>query len=136
MAANPDVLPFHKADKAVPHVNAHGHQVLPTEPNAMKFEKFIFDLLPHSNQTTVIEANRNHVFAPVKNAAKVGYHTARTSKQTISDLHRSWLQQAGVQVADDVFIEIDPSWALNPQEVAQHTKLPEAVTADTFFTSS
>jgi len=136
MAADPDVLPFHKAYKTVPHLDALGNQVQPAAPNAMKFEKFIFDLLPHSNQTTVIEAKRSHVFAPVKNHEKAGYHTAATSKQAISDLHRRWLQQAGVQVADDVLIEIDPSWALNPQEVAQHAELPKAVTADTFFTSS
>lgn len=38
-------LPFHVAYKKVPHLNTEtGEVVVPTEPNALKLEKFIFDV--------------------------------------------------------------------------------------------
>ena len=45
-----DALPFHVAHKKVPHVDESGQLVEPSEPNALKFERFIFDLLPHAEQ--------------------------------------------------------------------------------------
>ena len=39
-------LPFHIALKKVPYVDEQGCSVDPAEPNAFKFERFIFDLLP------------------------------------------------------------------------------------------
>jgi UDP-N-acetylglucosamine/UDP-N-acetylgalactosamine diphosphorylase len=39
-------LPFHRAIKKVPHLDDSGRPVRPTEPNAVKFEQFIFDALP------------------------------------------------------------------------------------------
>ena len=43
-------LPFHVARKAVPHVDPSGRKVEPSGPNAVKFERFIFDLLPEARQ--------------------------------------------------------------------------------------
>ena len=39
-------LPFHRAIKKVPYVDERGETVKPAEPNAVKFEQFIFDALP------------------------------------------------------------------------------------------
>jgi UDP-N-acetylglucosamine/UDP-N-acetylgalactosamine diphosphorylase len=36
-------LPFHRADKKVPHIDAHGNPVSPERPNGIKFESFLFD---------------------------------------------------------------------------------------------
>ena len=41
-----DALPFHLAKKQVPFLDAHGVEHTPDQPNAIKFERFIFDLLP------------------------------------------------------------------------------------------
>jgi len=38
-------LPFHRADKEVPYIDANGDRVQPEEPNAAKLEMFIFDAL-------------------------------------------------------------------------------------------
>ena len=45
-AARPDSLPLHLAFKAVPFLDAAGERVVPRAPNAIKFERFIFDLMP------------------------------------------------------------------------------------------
>ncbi len=39
-------LPFHRASKKVGYVDDSGKLVAPAEPNATKFERFVFDLLP------------------------------------------------------------------------------------------
>ncbi|MGC3967622.1 MAG: UTP--glucose-1-phosphate uridylyltransferase [Pirellulales bacterium] len=46
MTAETGGLPFHVAHKKVPYVGEAGQIVEPQQPNALKFEKFIFDLLP------------------------------------------------------------------------------------------
>ena len=38
------------------------------EPNAIKFERFIFDLLPEARHAIVVEVDEAQTFAPVKNA--------------------------------------------------------------------
>ena len=53
--------------KKVPHVNDVGAIVEPAEPNAFKFERFIFDLLPAAARAIVIETDPRQSFAPVKN---------------------------------------------------------------------
>ena len=59
-------LPFHRAHKAVPFVNADGSITKPETPNAIKFEKFIFDLLPLAKNPIVVEIDAADVFAPLK----------------------------------------------------------------------
>lgn len=61
-------LPFHMALKKVPHLDESGRAVDPAEPNAYKFERFIFDALPRAERTLVFEADRAREFNPVKNA--------------------------------------------------------------------
>ena len=39
-------LPFHRAVKKVSHIDDRGDRIKPAEPNAVKFEQFIFDALP------------------------------------------------------------------------------------------
>ena len=51
-----DALPFHRASKKVPFVDATGQNIEPAEPNATKFERFIFDLLPAAENAFVVES--------------------------------------------------------------------------------
>ena len=46
VAGEADALPFHRASKKVAFVDDSGALVEPTKPNAAKFERFIFDLMP------------------------------------------------------------------------------------------
>jgi UDP-N-acetylglucosamine/UDP-N-acetylgalactosamine diphosphorylase len=136
LAQDPTALPFHTAHKTVAHIDQLGNQIHPTEPNAIKFERFIFDSLSVSPKTTVIEADRNFVFAAVKNHAAASFNTVDTCQQAISALHRNWLIAAGVQVDMDITVEIDPYWARNAQQVGERPDLPQTIKTDIFLTSS
>src|SRR5262249_25440460 len=48
MAGAKGLLPYHKAEKSVPHVGPDGSLVSPAEKNGVKFETFVFDALPHA----------------------------------------------------------------------------------------
>ena len=109
-------LPFHVAHKKVPHLAADGTPVEPTEPNAYKFEKFIFDALPKAATALVVETDRAREFNPVKNAE--GADSPATARAALSNLARAWLRTAGATVEDDAILEIDPRFALDAQELA------------------
>ena len=136
LAQNPTALPFHPAHKTVAHIDHLGNQIDPAEPNAIKFERFIFDSLSVSPKTTVIEADRNLVFAAVKTPVSASFNTVDTCRHAISALHRNWLIAAGVQVDANITVEIDPCWARNAQQVSERSDLPPTITADIFLTSS
>ncbi|MFH5802997.1 UTP--glucose-1-phosphate uridylyltransferase [Alienimonas sp. DA493] len=104
-------LPFHVAHKKVPHLNDAGEPVEPSEPNAYKFERFIFDALPLADVAPVVETDRAREFNPVKNAE--GSDSPATAKAALTALHRGWLEAAGATVAEGTTVEILPSFALD-----------------------
>jgi UDP-N-acetylglucosamine/UDP-N-acetylgalactosamine diphosphorylase len=108
-------LPFHIAHKNVEHVDEKGDVIQPAEPNAYKFEKFIFDAMPKAQRALVMEVERAREFNPVKNAE--GDDSPATARAALAALHRGWLQAAGALVGEDVPIEIDPLFALDEAEV-------------------
>ncbi|GIX00954.1 MAG: UDP-N-acetylhexosamine pyrophosphorylase [Pirellulaceae bacterium] len=128
-----DALPFHRAHKKVSYVDAQGNRVEPTEPNAIKFERFVFDLLPLADNAIVVEADAAEVFAPVKNANGAAVDTPEQAQQAMLHLHRRWLETAGANVPSDIRVEINPLWALDADEVQQ--KLPQGIdfVADTYL---
>jgi UDP-N-acetylglucosamine/UDP-N-acetylgalactosamine diphosphorylase len=71
MASGDDALPFHRADKKIPCIDAAGNAVKPDKPNGVKFELFVFDALPFAKNPVVIETDRADDFSPVKNAEGV-----------------------------------------------------------------
>ncbi len=126
-------LPFHVARKAVPHLDASGRRIEPREPNAVKFERFIFDLLPEALQAIVVEVDEARAFAPVKNAPGEARDTPETVQQQMIALHRGWLQSAGVDVAPGVAVEISPMFAQNAEEVAAQVRPGLVVTQPRYF---
>jgi len=128
-----DALPFHRAFKNVPYIDEHGNRVQPAKPNAIKFERFIFDLLPHSENAFVVEALASEAFAPVKNANGAATDTPDHSMQAISDLHRGWLEAAGVRVAAGIRVEINPLFAIDAQELRTKCNAGMQVNADHYF---
>jgi UDP-N-acetylglucosamine/UDP-N-acetylgalactosamine diphosphorylase len=115
-------LPYHRAIKRVPHVDAEGRPVTPDEPNAVKFESFIFDALPRAERVMSVEAAREDEFSPIKNAD--GDDSPATARDDLNRLYARWLADCGVAVPCDgegapvVDIEIDPRYALDPAELA------------------
>ena len=128
-----DALPFHRAKKKVSFVDAQGVAHTPEQPNALKFERFIFDLLPWAGNTIVVEGNTAEVFAPVKNADGAATDTPTATKNALTRLHTRWLRNAGAQVKQGTPVEISPLWALDEEQVAQRMKLPCTIDQPTYL---
>ena len=69
MADSSDGLPFHYASKKVKHIDADGNRVEPAKENALKFERFVFDLMPNAKNAIVVEIDPKDGFGPLKNAS-------------------------------------------------------------------
>ncbi len=78
---NKRTLPWHLAWKSVPYVNSQGESIHPKQPNAWKFEYFIFDCLEFTEQTSVIVYPREECFSPLKNTE--GENSPATVKQAL-----------------------------------------------------
>ncbi len=124
-------LPFHRADKRVPYVALDGSRVEPEQPNAVKFEAFIFDALPLAERVVTVEAERAEDFSPIKNAT--GADSPETARRDLNRLYARWLEAAGVHVprgadGDPLYdLEIDPRLALDAEEL--QARLPAGLTA-------
>jgi len=124
MADRADALPFHSAHKQVPCVDPESDRfppprIVPAGKNAVKFERFIFDLLPAARNPVFVEIDPAEGFAPLKDAPGKGENTPEAVRRQMIAQHRRWLVQAGVEVADGVAVEISPLWALDAEEAAQ-----------------
>jgi UDP-N-acetylglucosamine/UDP-N-acetylgalactosamine diphosphorylase len=128
-----DGLPFHRAAKKVPYINAAGARVEPREPNAVKFERFIFDLLPWAAGAVVIEVDPQRSFAPLKNAPGAKKDTAEWVQAQMVALATEWLRLAGATVAEGVLVEINPLLALDAEELARKIRSGTRVTQSTYF---
>ena len=119
-------LPFHYARKKVPFVavkseglHPSGEQIKPVQENAIKFERFIFDLLPSAKNAVVIEVDPPNHYAPLKNAPGSITDSPETVKRDISAMHAAWLRQAGAVVQENTPMEISPLFADSPEAVAE-----------------
>jgi UDP-N-acetylglucosamine/UDP-N-acetylgalactosamine diphosphorylase len=98
-SASGKALPFHRAEKKIPTVDATGGPVRPDAPNGIKFELFVFDALPFARNPLVIEARREDDFSPVKNAS--GLDSPRTCREDQMRQFARWLAAAGAPVPTD-----------------------------------
>ncbi len=131
-------LPYHRALKRVRYVDEQGHRVDPVDPNAVKFEQFIFDTLPLARRSLVLETSREGEFEPLKNAE--GPSSPETVRQRLSDAAADVLERAGVAVSRRpdgsaaVPIELGPLVAADPGELAR--RVPPGTVVDAPFTLS
>lgn len=109
-------LPFHVAHKKIPFVDEHGTINKPAAPNGIKYEQFIFDLLPRASSAIVVEVQETDCFAPLKNAE--GKDSPDDVRRRMSQLYHGWLETAGVEVPADTVIEISPLAALGPDDLS------------------
>jgi UDP-N-acetylglucosamine/UDP-N-acetylgalactosamine diphosphorylase len=114
-------LPWHRAEKKVPHVDDAGKTVKPDKPNALKLEQFVFDAIPLAKNAIVYETDRAEEFSPVKNAS--GVDSPHTSRRDQIRRAGNWLRAAGVHVPDrgdgepDATLEISPLFATSAQQL-------------------
>jgi len=119
-------LPFHRADKKIPTVDATGAVVKPEKPNGVKFEMFVFDALPFARNPVIIEARRADDFSPVKNAD--GVDSPRTCRDDQLRQFGRWLHANGATLAADATglpaarIEVSPLFGYDEDSFADAWK--------------
>jgi UDP-N-acetylglucosamine/UDP-N-acetylgalactosamine diphosphorylase len=131
-AGDPDLLPYHRAEKTTACLDQAGRLVKPEVPNSIKFERFIFDLLPVARIATVIESQREEVFAPVKNG-NGDSDTLESAQAAISALHRNWLAAVGIPAPSQYAVEINPLFALDAEELAARLPPGTRIAGPTYF---
>jgi UDP-N-acetylglucosamine/UDP-N-acetylgalactosamine diphosphorylase len=132
------LLPFHRADKKVPYIDAQGRRIEPESPNGIKFESFIFDALQYANHAVTQEVSRQEEFSPVKNAT--GVDSPEMARRDLMEMFASWLEEAGVNVPRDkqgsltARIEVSPSYALDREEALEKIPADLQITEDLLLT--
>ncbi len=120
-------LPWHVAHKAVQHVDVStGDTSVSEEPNAYKFERFVFDLLPLASNSIVLQTKREEEFAPIKNAQ--GNDSAQTSMKLQRERAVTWLRACGVEVPEDAMVEISATTADSIEDLGK-IELPTEILA-------
>jgi UDP-N-acetylglucosamine/UDP-N-acetylgalactosamine diphosphorylase len=130
-------LPYHVAHKAVPFVDDAGRTTAPKDPNAVKYEMFIFDAMPMARKVNIVETPRADEFAPVKNAT--GADSAEVTKAMISAQAGRWLDAAGVAYPKKtdgepaVALEIGPLAGVDLTDFLRRRWRPPAVVGPTLI---
>ena len=80
-------LPYHSAFKKAKYINKDGDLVVPTSPNAYKFEAFLFDAFGEVDDMAILRVKREEEFAPVKNADDAGVDCPSTARKLYEDFY-------------------------------------------------
>ena len=110
--AGESALPFHRAFKKVPHLDADtGERVDPSEPNAVKLERFVFDAIPVAERSMVMRVAREREFAPTKNPT--GVDSVESAKRMQHERAADWLRSRGHDVPEGCTLELSgqAAWA-------------------------
>ncbi len=116
-------LPFHRADKKIATIDAAGRAVKPDKANGVKFEMFVFDAIPHAENSIVVETARADDFSPVKNAE--GVDSPQTSREDQLRQFARWLKGAGATISTDatglpqVAVEVSPLFGYDAETFAE-----------------
>ena len=78
-------LQYHQAFKKSNYIDKNGNIVVPEQPNAYKFERFIFDAFGILDNILLMRAKREEEFAPVKN--KEGVDSPETARKLYSNYY-------------------------------------------------
>ncbi|XP_057403975.1 UDP-N-acetylhexosamine pyrophosphorylase-like protein 1 isoform X2 [Balaenoptera acutorostrata] len=94
------LLKPHVAVKKVPYVDEEGNPVKPLEPNGIKMEKFVFDVLPFAKNFVAFQVLRGEEFSPLKNADSAERDNPSTARRALLAQHHQWALQAGAHFLD------------------------------------
>lgn len=98
-------LPYHTAFKKADYLDKNGKFIKGEEPNAYKFESFIFDSFEMIDNVLIVRDKREDIFAPIKNAE--GTDSPETAKKLYNDFHlkEKYLSQYRQWLTEDIFDE-------------------------------
>lgn len=103
------LLPLHRAKKAVKRWTQSGRDETPEEPNAWKFEEFIFDVLPLAEKCEALLYPRETTFAPLKNLK--GEDSIEAVKKALLDSDRkTYALVTGIEPPEAAIFELSPSF--------------------------
>jgi UDP-N-acetylglucosamine/UDP-N-acetylgalactosamine diphosphorylase len=97
-------MPFHLAHKAANYLDSQGVVKHSNQPNAWKFEKFIFDILAFTNKVAILNYPREYCFAPLKN--KEGSDSLATVQEALQTLDRLILAQISGKESPSIPFEL------------------------------
>jgi len=115
-------MPYHAAEKSCKYIDDDGNLMEPEHKNCIKFEMFVFDVLPEARAAVVMQTDREEEFAPLKN--EKGSDSPPTAVGALINRNGRWLRQAGVDIPVDADgnvegkIEISPLYALDAEQLA------------------
>lgn len=87
-----ETLPHHLALKRIPCLAEDGSHIRPTEPNAYKLERFVFDALAATDRAALLEVRREEEYSPVKNPD--GSESPATARRDLVACYERWLARA------------------------------------------
>ncbi len=131
-------LPFHVARKKVPYLDDNGQTVQPAKENALKFERFIFDVLPLAERWLVMETSHREEFAPLKNAEGADSPEAveagaEQPGRRLADAGRRRGAAQRRAATPAVPLEISPLFALDAEELAARVDRGTRIDGPTYF---
>ncbi|XP_050313546.1 UDP-N-acetylhexosamine pyrophosphorylase-like protein 1 [Anthonomus grandis grandis] len=115
-------LKLHVAKKKIPHVNDSGDKILPSSPNGIKIEKFIFDVFQFTERFVTWEVSRMSEFSALKNADSAKKDCPFTAKRDLLRLHKSYIEKYGGKVKDGVEVEISPLLSYSGENIEEKVK--------------
>lgn len=99
-------LKVHMARKTATYVGPEGDKIFPINPNCIKLEKFVFDVVGYSRNPLFWQVERSQEFSPVKNSEVADKFSFPTAKADLMALHKTWLENVGAKCHGGV--EISP----------------------------
>jgi len=89
------------------------------ETKVWKFETFIFDALEFTKKVCALETTREE-FSPLKN--KEGEKSPETVERDMSNLFKKWFKNAGIDIPENIKVEISPLFAIDENEFRKKIK--------------
>lgn len=111
-------LPLHKAQKKCPYYDFKTQKiVIPTKPNAWKFETYLFDALPYAKKTTVLNYLREDIFAPLK--AIEGENNPQSVREALIRKEKKIYQMISQCIAPEGPLELSAQFYYPTEELIQ-----------------
>ncbi|MBT4158232.1 MAG: UDPGP type 1 family protein [Planctomycetaceae bacterium] len=117
VASSSNALPLHLAHKKVPFCDETGQLIQPMKPNAFKFERFIFDLMPLADKITVVEIDSKEGFAPLKNPSGAPKDSPETVHESLNAYAIRHLKRVGIDVALGINVELDAASVFDDEDL-------------------
>ena len=100
-------------------VDDRGRPQVPSGPNAIKCERFIFDLMPQATRVCVVEIDAADGFAPLKNPSGAASDSPQHVHAAMQAFACRVLAKAGVAVRDGIAVELDSAAILDAEDIGQ-----------------